>query len=214
MFKEKLKLVPHMPGSYQMYNKDGIVIYVGKAKDLNKRLHSYFRGTVTGKTALMVSEIDHFEYIVTKTETESFILELNLIKKYDPKYNILLKDDKTYPYIEYIKKPYPILKVSRYTSIRKKDNKLLFGPYPNVYAARRIVKLLNRLYPLKKCEHMPNKVCLYYHIGECLGYCEKKIDQDKITQMENDILSFLRGNDSILIDKIMEKINILSDYIK
>ena len=196
-----------------MINKDGIIIYVGKAKDLNKRLHSYFRGTVTGKTALMVSEVDHFTYIVTKTETESFILELNLIKKYDPKYNILLKDDKTYPYIEYISKPYPKLKVSRYTSIVKKDKKLLFGPYPNAYAARRIVTLINRLYPLKKCENMPNKVCLYYHIGECLGYCTKNVDKTKVESMENEILSFLRGNDKIIIDKIMEKINTLSDNL-
>ena len=210
MFKEELKLVPHLPGSYQMINKDGIIIYVGKAKDLNKRLHSYFRGTVTGKTALMVSEVDHFTYIVTKTETESFILELNLIKKYDPKYNILLKDDKTYPYIEYISKPYPSLKVSRYTSIKKSDKKQIFGPYPNAYAARRIVNLINRLYPLKKCEGSPKKVCLYYHIGECLGYCTKDIDEESVTKMENDILSFLRGNDKILIDKIMEKIEVLS----
>ena len=210
MFKDELKLVPHLPGSYQMVNSEGTIIYVGKAKDLNKRLHSYFRGTVTGKTALMVSEVDHFQYIVTKTETESFILELNLIKKYDPKYNILLKDDKTYPYIEYISKPYPRLKVSRYTSIRKRDKKLIFGPYPNAYAARRIVKLINRLYPLKKCEGNPHKVCLYYHIGECLGYCEKNIDLEKLNNMENEILSFLRGNDKVLIDKIMEKITNLS----
>ncbi|MBE6148707.1 MAG: excinuclease ABC subunit UvrC [Firmicutes bacterium] len=210
MFKEELKLVPHLPGSYQMVNKDGIIIYVGKAKDLNKRLHSYFRGTVTGKTALMVSEVDHFTYIVTKTETESFILELNLIKKYDPKYNILLKDDKTYPYIEYISKPYPALKVSRYTSIKKRDKKQIFGPYPNAYAARRIVNLINRLYPLKKCENLPNKVCLYYHIGECLGYCTKNADEVKIQRMEEEILSFLKGNDKVLINKIMEKIEILS----
>ncbi len=210
MFKEELKLVPHLPGSYQMINKEGIIIYVGKAKDLNKRLHSYFRGTVTGKTAIMVSEVDHFTYIVTKTETESFILELNLIKKYDPKYNILLKDDKTYPYIEYIAKPYPMLKVARYTSIRKRDKKLIFGPYPNAYAARRIVNLINRLYPLKKCEGNPKKVCLYYHIGECLGYCVNTIDQTKVKEMEDEILSFLRGNDKILIDKIMHKIESLS----
>ena len=213
MFKDELKLVPHKPGSYQMYNNEGIIIYVGKAKDLNKRLHSYFRGTVTGKTALMVSEIDHFKYMVTKTETESFILELNLIKKYNPKYNILLKDDKTYPYIEYISKPYPSLKVSRYTSIRKKDHKQLFGPYPNAYAAKRIVNLINRLYPLKKCNGNPNKVCLYYHIGECLGYCTKDLNPDKVISMENEILFFLRGNDKILIDKIMEKISILSDNL-
>lgn len=210
MFKEELKLVPHAPGSYQMVNSDGIIIYVGKAKDLNKRLHSYFRGTVTGKTALMVSEVDHFQYIVTKTETESFILEINLIKKYNPKYNILLKDDKTYPYIEYVKKPYPALKVSRYINVKKSDKKLLFGPYPNAYAARRIVSLINRLYPLKKCEGKPKEVCLYYHIGECLGYCTKDIPEEKIKNMESEILSFLRGNDKIITDKIKEKIEYFS----
>ena len=213
MFKEELKLVPHAPGSYQMVNIDGIIIYVGKAKDLNKRLHSYFRGTVTGKTALMVSEVHHFQYIVTKTETESFILEINLIKKYNPKYNILLKDDKTYPYIEYVKKPYPLLKVSRYTNVKKSDKKLLFGPYPNAYAARKIVSLLNRLYPLKKCEGKPKEVCLYYHIGECLGYCTKDIPEEKIKTMENEILSFLRGNDKIITSKIKEKIEFFSENL-
>ena len=213
MFKEELKLVPHAPGSYQMVNSDGIIIYVGKAKDLNKRLHSYFRGTVTGKTALMVSEVDHFQYIVTKTETESFILEINLIKKYNPKYNILLKDDKTYPYIEYVKKPYPALKVSRYINIKKSDKKLLFGPYPNAYAARRMVSLINRLYPLKKCEGKPKEVCLYYHIGECLGYCTKDIPPEKIKTMESEILSFLRGNDKIITDKIKEKIEYFSSNL-
>ncbi len=210
MFKEELQLVPHLPGSYQMIDKNGVIIYVGKAKDLNKRLHSYFRGTVTGKTALMVSEVDHFTYIVTKTETESFILELNLIKKYDPKYNILLKDDKTYPYIEYINNPYPMLKVVRYTQIKKSDKKKIFGPYPNAYAARRIVNLLNRLYPLKKCEGNPKKLCLFYHIGECLGYCTQNINQDMVDNMENEILSFLRGNDDILKNRIISKINTLS----
>lgn len=213
MFKEELKLVPHAPGSYQMVNSDGIIIYVGKAKDLNKRLHSYFRGTVTGKTALMVSEVDHFQYIVTKTETESFILEINLIKKYNPKYNILLKDDKTYPYIEYIRKPYPALKVSRYINVKKSDKKLLFGPYPNAYAARRMVSLINRLYPLKKCEGKPKEVCLYYHIGECLGYCTKDIPEEKIKTMESEILSFLRGNDKIITDKIKEKIEYFSSNL-
>ena len=213
MFKEELKLVPHLPGSYQMIDKNGIIIYVGKAKDLNKRLHSYFRGTCTGKTALMVSEVDHFTYIVTKTETESFILELNLIKKYDPKYNIMLRDDKTYPYIEYVSKPYPRLKVSRYIEIKKSDKKKLFGPYPNAYAARRIVNLLNRLYPLKKCEGNPKKVCLFYHIGECLGYCINDIDQTKVNEMENELLSFLRGNDDILKQKLLTKIQMFSDKL-
>ena len=211
--KELLKIVPHLPGSYQMKNKQGTVIYVGKAKDLSKRLHSYFNGRVTGKTKIMVSEVDTFEYIVTNTEVEAFLTEINLIKHYDPKYNILLRDDKTYPYIEYISKPYPQLKVSRYLNVKKKDKKYLFGPYPDAYAARRTVKLLNRLYPFKKCEGMPNKVCLYYHIGECLGYCQKSIDQDKLSKMENEVLSFLRGNTDALITKIKDKINQASEKL-
>ena len=213
MLREKLKTIPHLPGSYQMRNINNNIIYVGKAKNLYKRVNSYFKGNVTGKTAKMVSEVVDFTYITTTTEQEAFILELNLIKEYNPKYNILLKDDKSYPYIEYISKPYPRLKVSRYLNIKKKDKKLLFGPYPNAYAARKIVSLINRLYPLKKCEGMPKKVCLYYHIGECLGYCEKHVDQEKLQQMEKEILEFLKGNDKILLDKIMEKIKIFSDNL-
>ena len=173
--REKLAQVPESPGSYQMKNKDGVIIYVGKAKNLHRRVNSYFNRTQTGKTLKLVSEIEDFTFIVTATELEAFLLEINLIKEYDPKYNILLKDDKSYPYIEYVSKPYPKLKVSRYLSVKKRDHKKLFGPYPNAYAARRIVNLLNRLYPLKKCDGNPKKVCLYYHIGECLGYCEKKV---------------------------------------
>ncbi len=210
MFKEKLKLIPHLPGSYQMKNKDGVIIYVGKAKDLFKRVNSYFNRPQTGKTAKMVSEIADFEYIVASSELEAFLLEFNLIKHYDPKYNILLKDDKSYPYIEYINKPYPKLQVSRYLNIKKKDKKMLFGPYPNAYAARRIVSLINRLYPLKKCDTMPKKVCLYYHIGECLGYCEKNVNKENLQAMENEILSFLRGNGDILKNKILEKIDMYS----
>lgn len=213
MFKEKLAQIPNKPGSYQMRNKDGIIIYVGKAKNLHRRVNSYFNRTQTGKTAKMVSEIADFTYIVTATELESLLLEINLIKQYNPKYNVLLKDDKSYPYIEYIEKPYPKLKVSRYLQIRKKDHKKLFGPYPNAYAARRIVNLLNRLYPLKKCDGNPKKVCLYYHIGECLGYCEKKIDQEKLKQMQEDILGFLNGNDKILKDKIIEKMESYSQAL-
>lgn len=196
-----------------MRNINNTVIYVGKAKDLYKRVNSYFKGNVTGKTAKMVSEVVDFTYITTTTEQEAFILEINLIKEYNPKYNILLKDDKSYPYIEYISKPYPKVKVSRYLNIKKKDKKMLFGPYPNAYAARKIVNLINRLYPLKKCEGLPKQVCLYFHIGECLGYCEKNIDPQKLENMENDILGFLKGNDKILIDKIMEKINIFSNNL-
>ena len=208
MFKKELENVPKQSGCYLMYNSDNVVIYVGKAKILFNRLKSYFRGRVTGKTKKLVSEIDHFEYIVTNTEIEAFILELNLIKKYDPKYNILLRDDKSYPYIEFTNEKYPRLIVRRQININKK-NTHLFGPYPNQYAARRLVNLINRLYPLKKCDKMPNKVCLYYHIGECLGYCEHK-DVD-ITPMKNEILSILNGNDKLLIDKINEKIRINSE---
>lgn len=212
-FKEKLALIPHKPGSYQMKDKNGVIIYVGKAKDLHKRVSSYFNRVHTGKTAKMVSLIDDFQYIVASSELEAFIIEINLIKKFQPKYNIMLMDDKSYPYIEYISKPYPRLKVSRYLNIRKKDNKKLFGPYPNAYAARRIVNLLNRLYPLKKCEGSPKDVCLYYHIGECLGYCSKRVDNEKVMQMEQEILDFLRGKTSILQDKIMEKINFYSENL-
>ena len=210
-FKEKLALVPHKPGSYQMKDKNGTIIYVGKAKDLHNRLSSYFNRIHTGKTAKMVSLIDDFQYIVAASELEAFIIEINLIKEFNPKYNIMLTDDKSYPYIEYIKDPYPRLKVSRYLKIRKKDGKKLFGPYPNAYAARRIVNLLNRLYPLKKCEGKPKEVCLYYHIGECLGYCSKEYSLDKVQEMEQEILSFLKGNDEILRNKIMDKINKYSE---
>lgn len=206
MLKEKLANIPNLPGSYQMKNKDGVIIYVGKAKNLHRRVNSYFNRTQTGKTARLVSEITDLSYIVTSSEMEAFLLEINLIKQYNPKYNILLKDDKSYPYIEYIEHPYPKLKVSRYLQIRKKDHKKLFGPYPNAYAARKIVNLLNRLYPLKKCDGNPKKVCLYYHIGECLGYCEKKVSIETQQKMSEEILSFLSGNDKILKDKIEEKI--------
>ena len=212
-FKDKLALVPHKPGSYQMKDKDGKIIYVGKAKDLHNRVSSYFNREHTGKTAKMVSLIDDFQYIVANSELEAFIIEINLIKEFQPKYNIMLMDDKSYPYIEYVSEPYPMLKVSRYLNIKKKDKKLLFGPYPNAYAARRIVNLINRLYPLKKCEGKPKDVCLYYHIGECLGYCKKDYDKSRIQEMENEILSFLRGNDEIIRNKILDKIQIYSDTL-
>ena len=149
IIKEKLSLVPNLPGSYQMLDENGTIIYVGKAKNLHRRLSSYFNREQTGKTKRLVEDIRDFTYIIATSETEAFLIEINLIKKYDPKYNIMLRDDKSYPYIEYISKPYPKLKISRYLNIKKKDNKLLFGPYPNAYAARRIVNLLNRLYPLR-----------------------------------------------------------------
>ena len=212
-FKDKLTLVPHKPGSYQMKDKNGVIIYVGKAKDLHKRLSSYFNRVHTGKTAKMVSLIEDFSYIVASSELEAFIIEINLIKEYNPKYNIMLTDDKSYPYIEYISKPYPMLKISRYLNIRRRDKKILFGPYPNAYAARKIVNLINRLYPLKKCNGVKKELCLYYHIGECLGYCVKDIDSNKVKEMEEEILSFLRGNDDILRKRIIDKIEVYSNNL-
>ena len=201
MFKEKLALVPNLPGSYQMKDKDGIIIYVGKAKDLKKRLKSYFTGRVTGKTKKLVSEINDFEYIVTKSELESLILEITLIKKYNPKYNILLKDDKTYPYIELTKEKYPRLKVVR--NVKKKKNKNnLYGPFPNVGSARRTVLMLNRIYPLRKCEVLKKDYCLYYHLGECLGYCKNAVDEEKLEIMRKEITAFLNGDASFILKKL------------
>jgi len=203
MFKEKLALVPEKPGSYQMKNKDGIIIYVGKAKNLKNRLKSYFTGTVTGKTAMLVQDIADFEYIVTSSELESLILEITLIKKYNPKYNILLKDDKSYPYIELTNEKYPRLRVVRNIN-RKKHKSRLFGPFPNVTAARKTVMMINRLYPLRKCERMPKEVCLYYHLHECLGFCEKDIEKEAIQPMIDEIVTFLKGDSSHIEAKLKE----------
>lgn len=204
MIKEKLSLVPNLPGCYLMKNKNGIVIYVGKAKKLKNRLSSYFRGTHTGKTAKLVSEIVDFEYIVVGSETESLILEINLIKKYDPKYNILLRDDKSYPYIELTDEEVPRLLIVRNLN-RKKNKGRLYGPYPNVYAARQTVNLLNRMYPLRKCSTYNKKPCLYYHINQCLGYCTNKVDKELIKNMEEEIIKFLKGDHTIISTKIKEE---------
>ncbi len=212
--KEKLKLVPELPGSYQMKNKDGLIIYVGKAKNLKRRVSSYFNKTQTGKTLMLVNDIYDFEYIVTSTELESLILEITLIKKYNPKYNILLKDDKSYPYIEFTKEKYPRLKVVRNVNRKRNKNKL-YGPYPNVTAARKTVNIINRVYPLRKCENLKKDVCLYYHIGECLGYCAKEIDRNYLDKMTNEIISFLNGNSDIIKDKLkkqMEKASLDMNY--
>lgn len=200
--KEKLALVPSLPGSYQMKNKDGMIIYVGKAKNLKNRLKSYFTGTVTGKTAMLVHDIATFEYIVTSSELESLILEITLIKKYNPRYNILLKDDKSYPYIELTNDKYPTVKVVRNVN-RKRNKNRLFGPFPNVTAARRTVEIINRMYPLRKCATLKKDVCLYYHLGECLGYCKhQEIDEKRIQKMKEEITSFLKGDASIITEKI------------
>ena len=204
MIDKKLSLVPHSPGCYLMKDENGIIIYVGKSKNLKNRLSSYFKSSHTGKTAMLVREIRDFEYILTSTELESLLLEINLIKKHDPKYNILLRDDKTYPYIEVTTEKYFRLIVVRNPNIKKRKDTKLFGPYPNVTAARTVVDMLNRIYPLKKCKHYEKKECLYYHIGQCLGYCTKEIEIEKMNQMKAEIISFLNGNSDIVIKKINE----------
>jgi len=197
MFKKELSLVPHLPGCYLMRNKDNIVIYVGKSKNLKNRLSSYFQREHTGKTMMLVREIDHFEYIITNTEMESLLLEINLI-------NILYRDDKSYPYIELTDEKVPTLKITRRINAKKIKNNL-FGPYPNVGAAKRVVEILNRIYPLRKCRTYEKRECLYYHIGECLGYCVHNVDEDKIKEMKSEIVSFLNGNTKILTDRLKEK---------
>lgn len=204
--KEKLLLLPNKPGCYLMKDKNGVIIYVGKAKNLKNRVNSYFRGVHDGKTAVLVSNIVDFEYIITNSELEALLLEINLIKKYTPKYNVLLKDDKSYPYIEITNERAPRLLMVRANKIRRKDAKL-FGPYPNVYAARKTIELLNRLYPLRKCDKMPKKECLYYHIGECLGYCINKINDNEINKIIDEITKFLKGDDSIVLNKIDIEMN-------
>ena len=213
MFKEELSLVPHLPGCYLMKNKDNIVIYVGKSKNLKNRLSSYFQREHTGKTMMLVREIDHFEYIVTNTEMESLLLEINLIKKYNPKYNILYRDDKSYPYIELTSDKVPILRIVRRINVKKVKNNF-FGPYPNVGAARKVVEILNRVYPLRKCKTYEKRECLYYHIGQCLGYCTHDVEPDRIKEMKSEIISFLNGNTKVLTDKITEKMKIYSDNME
>ena len=204
IIKEKLKLLTTNPGCYLMKDNNDKVIYVGKAKNLKRRVSSYFNKEHTGKTRALVENICDFEYIVTETEVESLLLEINLIKKYSPKYNIMLKDNKSYPYIEITNEKYPRVIISRPRNVKKTKGKL-FGPYPNAYAARKIVELLNRIYPFRKCNTMDKKVCLYYHIGQCLGYCENNVNDEEISKMVNEIISFLKGN----YDNIRKKINSL-----
>lgn len=210
MLQEKLKILPQEPGCYLMKDKGGKIIYIGKAKKLKNRVKSYFKNNHSGKTAIMVNQIVDFEYIVTRTEVEALVLELNLIKKYNPKYNVLFKDDKTYPYIGLTNEKIPRLKVFRSLS-KEKENMTLYGPYPSIYSARNMVQLINRLYPLPKCQKMPKEKCLYYHINECLGYCEYQIDQSIIDNYVGEIKSFLKGNQNIIKNKVKKQLNIYNN---
>lgn len=206
MIKDKLKLVPEKSGCYLMKNEEGTIIYVGKAKNLKRRVSSYFNKLQTGKTLALVRNIKDFEYVVTSTEKESFILEINLIKKYNPKYNILLKDDKTYPFIVLTNEKYPSVRIVR-SKKRKKIKGKVFGPFPNVTSARNTVNLINRLYPLKKCVNLKKDLCLYYHIGECLGYCKLDIDKDTVDNMIKEITRVLNGDYKFVTKKLEEEMN-------
>ncbi|MCY9158958.1 excinuclease ABC subunit UvrC [Bacillus atrophaeus] len=188
--KEKLALLPDQPGCYLMKDRQQTIIYVGKAKVLKNRVRSYFTGSHDAKTQRLVTEIEDFEYIVTSSNLEALILEMNLIKKHDPKYNIMLKDDKTYPFIKITHERHPRLIVTRNV---KKDKGRYFGPYPNVQAARETKKLLDRLYPLRKCSKLPDRVCLYYHLGQCLAPCVKDISEETNRQLVDEITRFLKG---------------------
>ena len=205
MIDKLLSTTPHKPGCYLMKDKNGCVIYVGKSKNLKNRLSSYFKQSHTGKTRMLVRDIDTFEYILTNSEVESLLLELNLIKKYTPKYNILYKDDKTYPYIELTNDKIPRLLIVRNPNMKRGGNRRLFGPYPNVSAAKKVVEILNRLYALRKCKNMGKKECLYYHIGECLGYCVNSVDNNDIDKMREEIIAFFNGNSEIVISKLEKK---------
>lgn len=204
MIDQKLSLVPHKPGCYLMKDENGIIIYVGKSKNLKNRLSSYFKSSHTGKTAMLVRDICDFEYIITSSELEALLLEINLIKKHAPKYNILLRDDKSYPYIEVTNEKIFRLIVVRNPNIKKRRDTKLFGPYPCTTAAKKVVDMINRIYPLKKCRHYEKKECLYYHINQCLGYCCREVPQDTLDEMKQEIISFLNGNSEIVTKKLNE----------
>ncbi|WP_454193785.1 excinuclease ABC subunit UvrC [Paenibacillus sp. Marseille-Q7038] len=188
--RHKLALLPDLPGCYLMKNAQGTIIYVGKAKVLKNRVRSYFTGSHNGKTQRLVADIRNFEYIVTNSDKEALLLELNLIKKYQPKYNVLLKDDKTFPYLKITNERHPKLEVTRRVL---KDKAKYFGPYPNSYAAHQTKKLLDRMYPLRKCGVMPKDVCLYYHMGQCMAPCVKEIPKETYEGISQEIGSFLSG---------------------
>jgi excinuclease ABC subunit C len=202
LIKEKLAILPDQPGCYLMKDRQGTIIYVGKAKVLKNRVRSYFTGSHDGKTLRLVSEIEDFEYIVTSSNIEALVLEINLIKKHNPKYNINLKDDKTYPFIKITNETHPRLIITRQV---KKDKGRYFGPYPNVYSANETKKVLDRIYPLRKCATLPNKACLYYHIGQCLAPCVNTVADYQNKEMVEGITRFLNGGYKEVKAELSEK---------
>ena len=202
LIKSKLELLPTSPGCYIHKDKNGTIIYVGKAKNLRNRVRSYFRGSHDTKTEALVSEIVDFEFIVTESNIEALLLEINLIKENKPKYNIMLKDDKSYPFIKITNERYPRLIITRQV---KKDGGLYFGPYPDVGAANEIKRLLDRIFPFRKCTNPPYKVCFYYHIGQCMAHTICKKDESYFKSMAQEVSDFLKGQDDKIIDDLKGK---------
>lgn len=202
LIKSKLELLPTSPGCYIHKDKNGTIIYVGKAKNLRNRVRSYFRGSHDTKTEALVSEIVDFEFIVTESNIEALLLEINLIKENKPKYNIMLKDDKSYPFIKITNERYPRLIITRQV---KKDGGLYFGPYPDVGAANEIKRLLDRIFPFRKCTNPPSKVCFYYHIGQCMAHTVCRKDEAYFKAMSQEVSDFLKGQDDKIIDELKSK---------
>ncbi|MBS5591870.1 MULTISPECIES: excinuclease ABC subunit UvrC [unclassified Catenibacterium] len=209
--KKKLSLLPMSPGCYLMKNTDGKVIYVGKARKLKNRVSSYFTGAHNYKTTKLVDHIWDFDYIVTGSEKEALLLEINLIKDYTPEYNIMFMDNTYYPYIELTDETHPRLKIVRKT--KNKKNKY-FGPYPDATAARNTFKLLNKLYPLRKCNHVPDKPCLYYSLHQCLGPCINEVDKSQYDEIRKELISFIHGNTKSKIDELTEKMMTASENLQ
>ena len=213
--KTKLSLVPKKPGCYQMYNAKGEIIYVGKAKILQNRLKSYFTGSHDAKTTRMLQDVVNFEYIITHSELEAFLLESNFIKKNRPKYNILLMDDKSYPYILITNEENPRLVMTRdVKKEHKKKNQYLFGPYPNAKACRDIVEILNKVYPFRKCHNIPNKACLYSHLNQCLAPCINKCSRNDYTESIKSAMRFLNGSSDELTTILKQKMEEASNNLE
>ena len=211
LIKSKLELLPTSPGCYIHKDKNGTIIYVGKAKNLRNRVRSYFRGSHDTKTEALVSEIVDFEFIVTESNIEALLLEINLIKENKPKYNIMLKDDKSYPFIKITNERYPRLIITRQV---KKDGGLYFGPYPDVGAANEIKRLLDRIFPFRKCTNPPSKVCFYYHIGQCMAHTVCRKDEAYFKAMSQEVSDFLKGQDDKIIDDLKEKMAVAAQSME
>ena len=208
--QNEINLLPNKPGCYLMHDISDDIIYIGKAKNLKNRVTQYFTRPHEGKTAAMVSHVDHFEIIITRTEKEAFILEMNLIQKHLPRYNILLKDDKHYPYIAIHKVKDPYLSIARNTKDKRCE---YFGPFPESTNAYEMIDILNKFFPLRKCSNVPNEPCLYYHLGQCLAPCIKEVSKDKYEEIINNVRFFLKGNNSKLLNEVKQKIKEYSDNL-